>query len=524
MIIKDAFWQILGRLVSAIWWFVVLKFTTPFLWPLRFGDYNTILKRFAIWSALADFGLYQLALREIGNMKRSLWWDDLSTIREDIRHQISDYYSKFVTSRIFNACVVFATALIVAYIIPSYTANIYLIYWLPIGMIFASMFMLSGIVQIPLQLYRKMEQTSIALLIARISQIIFIISIVYIFWPNGYDVNFDTVNNTNAFVFVLVMWSVLVSWVSQYIYTQWASDKFIKFHRNWDREFTKKHILDNWMYGTSYFFSSFHILLTGFLLWVFFPTIDGFIYTWVRWLAMQLLEILLIIPSSMWNSLIHKIAINSDESKKKAYWWLMVFLVRLGWLIAMNFAIFSSNIINFTGSTKYLTSFLSNISNNIWWWNAIWSDYILSFLGVVVVLTFIKQTYNYIMITFDHQNKLFGVNGLWLLIGGIIWLWMIYHYNIIWWIVTQILLELLYVIWAIYIWFRYNINPIINRKRIIYIIGIIWLTMILGKMAYIYMWFDYHITWQLVVFWTLLNWLLLWLTYIPIKTNLREMW
>lgn len=515
MIIKDAFWQILGRIVSAIWWFIVLKFTTPFLWPLRFGDYNTILKYFAIWSALADFWLYQLALREIWNMKKSLWADKIDELTNEVKSQISTYYSKFVTSRIFNALVVFGTALLVAYIIPSYTDNIYLVRWLPIGMIFASTFMLSGIVQIPLQLYRKMEQTSIALLIARISQIIFIISIVLIFWPYWYNIQFDAINNSNVIVFVLVMWSVLVSWVSQYIYTQYASDKLIKFKRNRDREFTKSHIIDNRMYGTSYFFSSFHILLTWFLLWIFFPTIDWFIYVWVRWLAMQLLEILLIIPSSMWNSLIHKIAASSEEVKKKSYWWLMIFLVWLWSIIAVNFYIFSSNIINFTGSTKYITSFLN--------WQA-WSDYILSFLGVVVVLTFIKQTYNYIMITFDHQNKLFGVNWLWLLIWWWIWLYLIYHYNIIWGIATQILLELLYVAGGIYIWFRHNINPIINRSRIIYIIGIVWLICILSKLSYIYIWFDYHITWQLVLFGILTNWLLLWLTYIPIKTNLREMW
>jgi len=55
LIIKDAFWQVLGRAVSAIGGLIVIKLITPYLGPLRYGDYTTILKYFALWSALADF-------------------------------------------------------------------------------------------------------------------------------------------------------------------------------------------------------------------------------------------------------------------------------------------------------------------------------------------------------------------------------------------------------------------------------------------------------------------------------------
>lgn len=510
MIIKDAFWQILGRVVSAIWWFIVLKFTTPFLGPLRFGDYNTILKYFAIWSALADFGLYVIALREIGNLKSDLSKDDIDLQDPETKSKISNYYSKFVTSRIFNIFIVYGLALLAVYFIPSYTDNVYLIYGLPLGMIFSATFMLSGIVQIPLQLYRKMEQTSIALTIARISQIIFMLWIIYIFR----DVSFDQVNQRNVLAFLLVVGSVLISWVSQYIYTQYASDKYIKFRRNRDREFTKNHILKNWKYGLSYYFSSFHILLVGIALGIFFPTIQWFKYVWIWWLAMSLVEILLIIPSSIGNSLIHKIATHSDEAKKKSYGHLMTFLLWLGGWIAINFAIFNQNIIDFVSWPKYLTAFL-------------WSDgadYILWFLGIVVILTFIKQTYNYIMVTFHHQNKLFEVNGIGLLIWWWVWLYLLYHYNIWWWVATQVLLEVLYVLWGIYMWFRLGINPIINRKRFAYIVAMIIIFGALGRYLYIYFWFDYHISIWLIVFGIVWNLAFAATTYILIKKILREMW
>lgn len=72
LVVKDAFRQILGRIISAIGGFLVVKLMTPYLGPLRYGDYSTILKYFAIWSAFADFGLYVIALKKLGSIKENM--------------------------------------------------------------------------------------------------------------------------------------------------------------------------------------------------------------------------------------------------------------------------------------------------------------------------------------------------------------------------------------------------------------------------------------------------------------------
>ncbi len=71
LVIRDAFRQLLGRVLSALAGFVVIKIMSPYLGPLRFGDYSTIMKYFAIRSALADFGLYVIAVRTLGRLKES---------------------------------------------------------------------------------------------------------------------------------------------------------------------------------------------------------------------------------------------------------------------------------------------------------------------------------------------------------------------------------------------------------------------------------------------------------------------
>lgn len=65
LVIKDAVWQLIGRIISAAFGFLIIKIMTPYLGPLRYGDYSTILKYFAIRSALADLGLYVLAVKQM---------------------------------------------------------------------------------------------------------------------------------------------------------------------------------------------------------------------------------------------------------------------------------------------------------------------------------------------------------------------------------------------------------------------------------------------------------------------------
>ena len=116
LVVKDAFWQIFGRILSAIAGLLVIKMITPYLGPERFGDYSTILKYFAIWAALADFGLYVIALQKLGKIK------------EESYDKLKEYYAKFVSTRFLLIFVVYTTAIVVAYLIPAYSSNPYLIW------------------------------------------------------------------------------------------------------------------------------------------------------------------------------------------------------------------------------------------------------------------------------------------------------------------------------------------------------------------------------------------------------------
>ena len=102
---------------------------TPLLGPLRYGDYITILNYFALWSAMADLGLYVIGLRDLGTIKAQYHItkkEDFEKISPEEKEHFSIAISQFVRSRIGQIVIVYGLAILVAYLIPSYVTNPYI--------------------------------------------------------------------------------------------------------------------------------------------------------------------------------------------------------------------------------------------------------------------------------------------------------------------------------------------------------------------------------------------------------------
>lgn len=459
LVIKDAAWQIAWRIASAIGWLLVITMITPYLWPLRFGDYSTILKYFAIWSAFADFGVYVIALKELGVLKKnedtstnSVWQEGKqdSSLRSEWQQTniLTSRYSKFVTLRMAMIVWVYTLALVIAYIIPAYSTNPYLIWGLPLGLLFSASFMGAWILQIPLQLFWKMEQVSIALIVARISQVWVIGATVYWLYTSPW---FESWGGQSAFLMIIA--SVVVSGMVQLLYTwrQWS--KYLSFSFDWDWQFFKRIIGWNWRYWVAYYLSSFHILLVLMVLSRLYPTTQGFTYVWIWALALSLVEILLIVPSALGNSLIHDVSGTDWKSQKKRYSALLRLVTWIGWCVMIMCGLFAPHVINLMGWADYLTTLTS-----------IWSDTILPFLSFVLLLSFMRQVHNYLFVSTGHQNALFWINLVWVTIWLIVWLPLIINYWIWWGIVTQILLEIIFLGWSLWVAHREKISLIFPRK------------------------------------------------------------
>lgn len=472
LVIKDAVWQIAWRVVSSLCGFFVIKLITPYLGPLRYWDYSTILKFFAIWSARSDFGLYVIALRELGQIKEKV---------KDNLDELKEKFGKYVWARVVSMTIVYAVALIVAYCLPSYTSNPYLIWWLPLGMLFSASFMAAGIQQLPLQIFWKMEKVSIALVLARITQIIVLVIVVLFIFPipsatseifwNLFSTWFiEKINSIWLFpifwfdwsnfailAFVLIIFSVFASSLAQNIYVHFASKKYLPFKIKFDKKFTLWIFGRNWKYWLSAWLSSFHTLVVLIFLSLRFPTSSGYAYTWIRAFALAFIEILLIIPTSLGNSLLHKVSTYTLENKRKSFGNFMNLMLWFGWFFFVNFLFFSDWIVKIVWWTKFLTSTLT-----LW---HIWSDVVMPFLWIVLALSFVKQVFNYLFVATENQNKLLWINLFGVACWLTVWLFVIPHYNIWWWVIVQLLLEVLFVLWAVYVAYKQKVLPKINLKK-----------------------------------------------------------
>ena len=505
-VMKDAFWQILGRMISALSGFLIVIIMTPLLGPLRYGDYTTILSYFALWSALSDLGLYVIGLKDLGKLKAKFGINtpkDLDTITPSQKEDFSLAISQFVWARIGQIVIVYGIAILVAYLVPSYASNPYIARWLPLGMLFSAWFMIAGIIQLPLQLFWKMEQVSIALVLARVAQLAVLwIVVVWNFWPH---IDHDAVPLT---LFLVMVGSVVISSLTQTLYTLWQSSRIIKirFVPFWDHMIS--HIKENGKYGAAFFLSSFHLLIVSLLISIVYPTISGFTYVGIRWLGLQLIQILLIIPAALANSLIHKISALSPQWQKRSFWHLMNLLILFGRICIANFVVFATPIIQIVSGKKYLTPVSGfNLQGMIEFlhlnnWSALGTDFLLPGLAIVLALSFIKTVFNYVFVAANRQNLLFPINLFGVVVWSIIAFWAVKSYNLIGWLIAQFIMEFLFVVGSVYYARKHNIMPKIfyssHWKMHIFFIVIIGLLLVSP-------WFVLLNFWQFIAMFAVFN-------------------
>lgn len=499
LVIKDAAWQLFGRIISALFGFVITKIISSYLGPLRYGDYGTIFRFFARWTALVDFWLYVIAVKRLGAIKEEKW-DDSPELKEN--------YHKFVWTRLFMIIVIYTIAIVTAYLIPAYTSNPFIIRGLPLAMLYSASNMFVGIQQLPLQLFWKMNRLSWSLIVARLSQLAVLLPTVYLIFRN---VSFESeeISTTAIIAFCCVIFSVVASALWQNVDMHLRSRNLLPFKIDIDLKFIKNIFKENRKYWFSYFFSSFHTLIVLMFLGWFFPTSDGYEYVWYWALALQLLEILLIIPSSLGNSLLHKIPTYSNLDKRKSMWNLLSLVGFIGWLIAINFWVFNRDIILFVSSGDFIWS-----RDSLATW---WSNQILPFLGIVLFFSFIKQIFNYLFVSLEKQNVLFTINLTWVLLWVLVALFVIPKWNLLWWVITQVLIETIFMVGAMIVAWKMKVFPKFQKKAWMQILWILAIMLIIG--IFINGWLDNHeISWWmfLVIAW-IYNLIIVWISLKPIK-------
>ena len=499
LVIKDAAWQLFGRIISALFGFVITKIISSYLWPLRYGDYWTIFRFFAWWTALVDFGVYVIAVKRLWAIKEEKWWES---------PELKENYHKFVWTRMFMIIIIYTVAIVTAYLIPAYTSNQFIIRWLPLAMLYSASNMFVWIQQLPLQLFWKMNRLSWSLIVARLSQLAVLLPTVYLIFK---WVKFDwEINTTTVLAFCCVIFSVVASSIWQNVDVHLRTKDLLPFKIDIDWSFIKNIFKENRRYWFSYFFSSFHTLIVLMFLGWFFPTANWYEYVWYWALSLSLLEILLIIPSSLWNSLLHKIPTYSTLDKRKSMWNLLSLVSWIWWIIAIDFWVFNRDVILFVSSRDF-----------IWSWESLatwWSNQILPFLWIVLFFSFIKQIFNYLFVSIEKQNVLFRINLTWVVVGILTALFVIPKWNLLWWVIVQLLIETIFMVWAMIVAGRLKVFPKFQKKAWLQLVGIL-ILMLIGWF-FINNWLSDHEIrwWMFLIIAGIYNLFIVWISFKPLKS------
>lgn len=163
-----------------------LKINQCSLWIYNYQNNDTISWTTEIWRLFYNFKIF--CYLDSFSWSRIICFGNQKIMKSKKKAQIQNKknkseYGKFVWTRLIIMIVIYTIALIVAYCLPVYTSNPYLIRGLPLWMIFSASFMFAGIQQLPLQIFWQMKQLSYSLITARLSRIIIIlVPVVYIFF------------------------------------------------------------------------------------------------------------------------------------------------------------------------------------------------------------------------------------------------------------------------------------------------------------------------------------------------------
>jgi hypothetical protein len=133
-----------------------------------------------------------------------------------------------------------------------------------------------------------------------------------------------------VWIFVTIIGSVLVSGIAQLIYTYYQTSKHLRVTLIPDRQFTRDITRRNAAYGLAYFLSSMHTLAIAVIIGLVYPTISANPEQGIRKLPLGIIVVLIIIPSSLGNSMIHKIADYSTAMKRAAIGHLITLMIWIG--------------------------------------------------------------------------------------------------------------------------------------------------------------------------------------------------
>ncbi len=384
--------QLIGKAFIAAIGVVIIKLITNYLGKSGYGEYTAAFDYLALFSIIADLGLYTIGIREMAK--------DSALIPKIM--------GNILTLRTIFAILVICVAGFIAHFIPQYqNSHIPLAVWLAGAAAFFNL--LTSIISAVLQVHLKMEYNSLASVIGKIVNLLYMVFVIYFLHPANQDIGF----------YHLVFAGIVGNGVMLAVTWLYAR-KLTPIRFRFDRDFIRDVVIKALPYGVALILNTIYFRIGSFSLSILRTKAEVGVYG----VPMRMLEAVGVIPLYFMNAVLPVLtrAINRrDGSHEKIIQYAFDFLVMGSMPIVMGTFVLSYPIIYLISSPE----FLSNRAQGFYG-----SDAVLPILIFALAFSFINSLFGFILVADNRQMKILTRNAIGALLTLTLDLTLIPHFGV----------------------------------------------------------------------------------------------
>lgn len=378
--------QIFGKIVTAAVSIFIIKLITGYLGRAGYGEYTTIYEFLAFFAIAADFGIFQIAVRE------------MSRAAESKRAEI---FGNILALRAVLVLVSMAVAIGVVFLIPKYAGTA-----IPFGVAIASvttlLTIIFGTLSALLQVALRMHWSVVAIVAGKLITLGWMIFVVQFWLPD----------DPHAGFFQLLV-AGIVGGVIALILTFVAARKVAHISLRFDWQFWKTTIVQTLPYGAAILLATVYFRIDIILLSLLRTSEEVGVYG----VSARILESLQMIPIFFLNStlgVMTRLFHDNREKLRRLLQHAFDFLLLIGLPIAVGGSVLAFPLIAAVSSPEFVSDPASGF---------VGSDVALQILLPAMLFTFFGHLFGYTLLAGGRQAKLLWVSSsvaLFNLIGNLL--------------------------------------------------------------------------------------------------------
>ncbi|MDD3066933.1 MAG: oligosaccharide flippase family protein [Candidatus Gracilibacteria bacterium] len=366
--------QILGRLITAALSIVILKIISTYLGKAGYGEYTTVYEFLSFFAIIADFGIFQIAVKEISK-------------HPERRKEI---FGNIFALRSILAITAMILSIGFAFLIPQYAGTP-----IPVGVAVAAattfFTIIFGTISSLLQVDLRMQWNVLGLVIAKITAVIWMVAAIFYVLPDNPEAGFYQ-----------LLWAGVVGGVLQVATVLFAVRKTNSLCFRFDFALWKKILIETLPYGAAVLLATIYVREDIILLSLLKNSEEVGLYG----VAARIMENLAVISIFFLNSILpilSRLFHDNQEKLKRLIQLSFDFLMMIGLPIAVGGITLAYPIIAFVSSP----AFLSNSAIGFYG-----SDTALQLLLVAMLLAYLGNLFGFTLLAGGKQVKLMYINAI----------------------------------------------------------------------------------------------------------------